>query len=199
MAIIVDKEQKRNDIACACKELLLEHGIRNITVSQIAQTANIGKGTVYEYFENKEDIVFEIMTVFIAEYEKKLKEILAEDLESKKKLFHFLYLGFEDENSRRQLVLYREFLSISMISGTEEMILFNKQCREKFSDILGHILQEGIEKKELPLRIQELKSAILTFALGLIVEVHTAALDPKEEITRFLDTLFELMEKKEVK
>jgi len=197
MAIIVDKEQKRNDIACACKELLLEHGIRNITISQIAQTANIGKGTVYEYFENKEDIVFEIMTVFIAEYEKRLMEIITEELGSKEKLFHFLYLGFEDEESRRQLVLYREFLSVSMTSGTEEMISFNRQCREKFSDILGQILQEGIEKGELPLQIQGLKSAILAFALGLIVEVHTAALDPQEEIVRFLDTLFELIEKKE--
>ena len=199
MAIIVDKEQKRNDIACACKELLLEYGIRNITISQIAQTANIGKGTVYEYFENKEDIVFEIMTVFIAEYEKKLSEIVTEDLGSKKKLFHFLYLSFEDEESRRQLVLYREFLSVSMTSGTEEMILFNRQCREKFSDILGEILQEGIEQGELPLQIQELKSSILAFALGLIVEVHTAALDPKEEIGRFLDVLFTLIEKKEAK
>jgi AcrR family transcriptional regulator len=199
MAIIVDKEQKRNDIACACKELLLEYGIRNITISQIAQTANIGKGTVYEYFENKEDIVFEIMTVFIAEYEKRLMEIITEELGSKEKLFHFLYLGFEDEESRRQLVLYREFLSVSMTSGTEEMILFNRQCREKFSDILGQILQEGIAKGELPLQIQGLKSAILAFALGLIVEVHTAALDPKEEIVRFLDTLFELIEKKEAK
>jgi AcrR family transcriptional regulator len=199
MAIIVDKEQKRNDIACACKELLLEYGIRNITISQIAQTANIGKGTVYEYFENKEDIVFEIMTVFIAEYEKRLMEIITEELGSKEKLFHFLYLGFEDEESRRQLVLYREFLSVSMTSGTKEMISFNEQCREKFSDILGQILQEGIEKGELPLQIQGLKSAILAFALGLIVEVHTAALDPKEEIVRFLDTLFELIEKKEAK
>jgi Fic family protein len=60
MAIIVDKECKRNNIACAGKELLLEHGIRNITISQIAQTANIGKGTVYECFENKEDIPEEV-------------------------------------------------------------------------------------------------------------------------------------------
>jgi len=27
MAIIVDKEKKRSDIACSCKEILLQYGI----------------------------------------------------------------------------------------------------------------------------------------------------------------------------
>ena len=199
MAIIVDKEKKRNDIACACKDILLEHGIKNLTVSQIAKTANIGKGTVYEYFKNKEEIVFEIMTVFIAEYEKNLSEIVSEETSVKKKLFHFLYLGFEDEESRRQLTLYREFMAISMTSGTDEMIDFNIQCRKKFADILGQILKDGIKKGELPPETEELTSAILAFALGLIVEVHTAALDPKDEITHFLNTLFKIIEIKEKK
>jgi len=199
VAIIVDKEKKRNDIACACKDILLEHGIKNLTVSQIAKTANIGKGTVYEYFKNKEEIVFEIMTAFITEYEKNLSEIVSEETSVKKKLFHFLYLGFEDEESRRQLTLYREFLAISMTSGTDEMIDFNIQCRKKFADILGQILKDGIKKGELPPETEELTSAILAFALGLIVEVHTAALDPKDEITHFLNTLFKIIEIKEKK
>jgi AcrR family transcriptional regulator len=199
MAIIVDKEKKRNDIACACKDILLEYGIKNLTISQIAKTANIGKGTVYEYFGNKEDIVFEIMTAFIAEHEKRLFEILSENISTKEKLFHFLHLGFEDENSRRQLSLYREFLAISMTSGTDEMIDFNIQCRKKFADILGQILKEGIIKGEIRTEAQEMASALLAFELGLIVEVHTAALDPKDEITRFLDALFKLIEIKEKK
>ena len=199
MAIVVNKEKKRNDIACACKDILLEYGIKNLTISKIAKTANIGKGTVYEYFKNKEEIVFEIMTTFIAEHEKKLSEIVTKDISSKKKLFHFLYLGFEDENSRKQLTLYREFMAISITSGTDEMIDFNIQCRKKFTDILWQILKDGIEKGELPLETEELISAIIVFELGLIVEVHTAALDPKDEISRFLDALFKLIEIKEKK
>ena len=199
MAIIVDKEKKRTDIACACKDILLEYGIKNLTISHIAKTANIGKGTVYEYFKNKEEIVFEIMTTFIAEHEKKLSEIVSENIGIKEKLFHFLYLGFQDENSRKQLALYREFLAISMTSGTDEMIDFNIQCRNRFSNILKKIVKDGIEKGELPLEIENFISAILAFELGLIVEVHTAALDPKDEISRYLDALFTLINIKEEK
>jgi len=199
MAIIVDKEKKRNDIACACKDILLEHGIKNLTISHIAKTANIGKGTVYEYFKNKEEIVFEIMTTFIAEHEKKLAEIVSENIDIKEKLFHFLYLGFQDEHSRKQLALYREFMAISMTSGTHKMIDFNIQCRKRFADILGQILKEGIKKGELPLEIEDLISAILAFELGLIVEVHTASLNPKDEITHFLNAMFRLIKIKENK
>ena len=199
MAIIVNKEEKRSNIACSCKDILLEHGIKNLTISQIAKTAGVGKGTIYEYFENKEDIVFEIITMFITEHEKKLFEITDQNISTKDKLFHFFYMIHEDENSNKQLNIYREFLAISMTNGTQEMVDFNIKCREKFTDILGQIMKEGIMKGEIRIEAQDIVSALLAFKLGLVVEVHTAALDPKDETTRFLDTLFKLIEIKDEK
>jgi len=199
MAIIVNKEEKRSNIACSCKEILLEHGIKNLTISQIAKTAGVGKGTIYEYFENKEDIVFEIITMFIVAHEKRLQEITDQNISTKDKLFHFFYLMHEDENSNKQLNIYREFLAISMTNGTQEMVDFNIKCRGKFTDILGQILKEGITKGKIQTEAQELVSALLSFKLGLVVEMHTAALDAKDEITRFLDALFKLIEIKEEK
>ncbi len=197
MAIIVNKEEKRSNIACSCKEILLKHGIKNLTISQIAKTAGVGKGTIYEYFENKEDIVFEIITMFIVAHEKKLQEITDQNISTKDKLFHFFYLMHEDENSNKQLNIYREFLAISMTNGTQEMVDFNIKCREKFTDILDQIVKEGITKGEICTESQEMVSALLTFKLGLVIEIHTAALDPKDEITRFLDALFKVIEIKE--
>jgi len=199
MAIIVNKEEKRSNIACACKEILLQHGIKNLTISQIAKTAGVGKGTIYEYFENKEDIVFEIITMFITEHEKKLFEITDQNISTKDKLFHFFYMIHEDENSNKQLNIYREFLAISMTNGTLEMVDFNIKCRVKFTDILGQIMKEGIMKGEIRTESQDMVSALLTFKLGLVVETHTAALDPKDEISRFLDTVFKLIEIKDGK
>ena len=199
MAIIVDKEKKRTDIACSCKELLLEYGIKNLTISQIAKTAGVGKGTVYEYFENKEDIVFEIITSFIAEHETKLHEIINLDMSTKDKIFHFFYLLHEHEDSNKQLNIYREFLAISMTNGTKEMIDFNIVCREKFTSILNQIIKDGIDKNELRAEAQGLISALVTFELGLVVETHTVSLGAKDEITLFLDALFKLIEIKEEK
>ncbi len=154
---------------------------------------------MYEYFDNKEDIVFEIITMFIVAHEKKLQEITNQNISTKDKLFHFFYMIHEDENSNKQLNIYREFLAISMTNGTQEMVDFNIKCRGKFTDILGQIVKEGIMKGEIRTEAQEMVSALLTFKLGLVVETHTAALDPKDEITRFLDALFKVIEIKEEK
>ncbi len=196
MAIIVDKEKKRSDIACSCMELLLEHGIKNITISQIAKTAGVGKGTVYEYFKNKEDIVFEIITLFITEHEKKLFEITNQNISTKDKLFHFFYMIHEDENSQQQLNIYREFLAISMTNGTKEMTEFNIACRDKFTNILNNIIKDGIDKNEICAEAKGLVSALVSFELGLVVETHTVKLDAKREIDNFLNTLFKLIEVK---
>ena len=71
---VVDKEQRRKDIALACLDLIHEVGIKKLTVAQVAQTAGIGKGTIYEYFENKDDIVFEIINMHIEAHHKQFLE-----------------------------------------------------------------------------------------------------------------------------
>ena len=197
MAIIVNKEEKRKNIAFACKDILLEYGIHKLTIAQIAKTAGVGKGTVYEYFENKEDIVFEIITVFIVEYENRLLEIVHKNISTKEKLFHFFYMIHENEESRKQLKIYREFLAISMTNGTQQMIDFNIGCRNMFLDILEQIIEQGIEKGEIDREMRNMKSAMLTFSLGLIVDVHTSALNSKDEINTFLDALFTLIDTKD--
>lgn len=196
MAIIVNKEKKRKDIACACKDVLLEYGIKHLTISHIAKTAGIGKGTVYEYFKNKEDIVFEIITSFITEHEKALNNIVTLELSTKERLFHFFYHIHHAENGSEQLNIYREFLAISMTNGTQEMIDFNMLCREKFTKILEHIIQAGIDRGEIYEETLGLVSALISFKVGLVIETHTAARDPKSEIETFLDTFFLLLNTK---
>lgn len=189
MAIIVNKEEKRRNIALSCRELLLEHGINSLTISQIAQTAGVGKGTIYEYFENKEDIVFEIITTFIAEHEKRLLALVTEPRTTKEKLFHFFYLLFEDELARKQLKVYKEFLAISLTNEPEEMLIFREECRNKFTTILNQILASGKASGEIEDSMPISASSLTLFATGLIVDSHLESCDIKKEINLFLDMI----------
>ncbi|WP_373032091.1 TetR/AcrR family transcriptional regulator [Sulfurovum sp.] len=195
MAIIVNKEEKRRNIALSCRELLLEQGINSLTISQIAKTAGVGKGTIYEYFENKEDIVFEIITTFIAEHEKKLLDIVAESTTTKEKLFHFFYLLFESELARKQLKVYKEFLAISLSNEPKEMLLFSEECQSKFSIILNQILEAGKTSGEIEEHKLISESSLMLFATGLVVDSRLESCDIEKEIHIFLDMLLPSTEK----
>jgi len=196
MPIIVNKEKKRRNIALSCRELLLEHGINSLTISQIAQTAGVGKGTIYEYFENKEDIVFEIITTFIIEHEKKLLELVEASITTKEKLFHCFYMLFENEMARRQLKVYKEFLAISLTNEPEEMLIFSEQCREKFHMILRQILESGKTTGEIAEETHLSESSLMLFATGLVVDSRMESCDVANEINLFLEMLLP-SEKKE--
>jgi len=61
---LVNKEEKKREIAFAAMQVFSEKGVVNTKISDIAVCAKIGKGTIYEYFKSKEDIfifVFEIL------------------------------------------------------------------------------------------------------------------------------------------
>jgi len=190
MAIIVDKDKKRRDIALSCKELLLDNGIESLTISQIAQNAGVGKGTIYEYFINKEDIVFEIIRLFIIEHEKKFQQRVDSSSDIRQKLFHFLYLLFEDDESKRHIMIYKEFLAISITREPKDMLDFSEECHNRFKDILNHILmdEEGINIEI---------SSLLIFSTGLIIDSRLSSCDVKREIDIFLDMLLGSKSKKE--
>lgn len=53
--------EKRTEILESAAKLFSESGFERTTVDEIAAKANVGKGTIYLYFQNKEDIFLAIM------------------------------------------------------------------------------------------------------------------------------------------
>ena len=199
MAIIVNKEEKRRSIALSSRDLLLEHGIKNITISKIAQCAGVGKGTIYEYFSNKEDIVFEIISVFIAEHEKELYALIDEDISTKEKIRRSLSMLYSSDDYEKQLSIYREFLAISLTTDVEEMIAFSRACRVRFITVIDRIMDDAIAKGEVQREAKALTSTLHTYSLGLVVDVKTHGLEAQVLIDEFVEAFFALIQKKETK
>lgn len=61
------KTKYKNQILNAAKKLFNEQGYKSTTTKQIAETADVGEGTIYNYFKNKADIYVEILLSSFAE------------------------------------------------------------------------------------------------------------------------------------
>ncbi|GCB43296.1 TetR/AcrR family transcriptional regulator [Streptomyces sp. NL15-2K] len=72
--LIEQRSRKAARILDSARELVLDHGVRKVTVSEIARTAGVGKGTVYLYWAAKEDL---ILGLFARELLTFLDEIIA--------------------------------------------------------------------------------------------------------------------------
>ncbi|HJX71902.1 MAG TPA: TetR/AcrR family transcriptional regulator [Bacteroidales bacterium] len=55
-----EKEQRRNDIIDAAEKIFFSKGIDNATMDEIAEQAELSKGTIYLYFKSKEELLFAI-------------------------------------------------------------------------------------------------------------------------------------------
>jgi len=197
MAIIVDKVQKRKDIAISCKELFFQNGIKDLTISEVAKTAGVGKGTIYEYFKNKEDIVFEIVNILLHDHNIKKSQRIESLITTKDKIKEFfsIFYNAEDVELRQ---LYKEFISISLTNPDKEMIEFQSKCSHDYFSWFENIIQEGIDRGELALNSKDLARGLFVVGEGVFIScvVTDTLQNVKHEIDKFIDALFEFIEVK---
>lgn len=192
----VNKEEKRKEIALKCSELIYEVGMKNLTVSQVAKTADIGKGTIYEYFENKEDILFEIINIHIDNYHQAFLKDIENIKSTKKKIFHFFKFALdESEQNVKMFNGYKEYLSIQFSSDSIKMKEFNEKSHNFFKNVLKKIIDDGVENSELKEIAKDFTDAILTFEKGLILlRMSHTNFDANGEFEKFINPLFDLIE-----
>jgi len=61
------KEEKRKQIVKAAAQVFAQKGYAGTVMAEIAVSAGIGKGTVYEYFDSKEDLFFAVFEWYMEE------------------------------------------------------------------------------------------------------------------------------------
>jgi len=146
----INKEKKRSDIMTAAMHVFSQHGISSARITEIADAAGVGKGTIYEYFRSKEDIFLAAFRYHFEEHNKNLLKILnhtQNPVEKLEILIQHTLPDFLEKNG--------EFASIMMdfwaegIRNKDEKILQElnlKKLYSEYRDLIATILVEGIEQ-----------------------------------------------------
>lgn len=197
MAKIVNKEQKRKEIALASKELFLQKGFKGLTVLEVANRANIGKGTIYEYFKNKEDIIFEIMMILQVQHNvlKKEKLLLATTTKQRVKIFLDFYYSNEEEELRG---IYKEYLSIALTNPNTFIREIRSIYFKNYCTWFKAILQQGVDEGEILSSSLDLAKGIFVMGDGFLVSNCSTIdiIDIQKDMDSYIDAIFELIEVK---
>lgn len=160
------KAAVRAKIIATAIELFSRHGFAGVTVEHIADVADIGKGTIYNYFVTKEDIV----VAFLADVEDKLQAKLLKFAASKGSLESILsdYIRFHFREKERYHAFVRVFLA-QMFLRTDQFLPYMVEMQKAIDPPLEKLFrrwqESGLIRRDV--KIPELILAFKTIHLGL--------------------------------
>lgn len=75
-----EKERKRHLILEAAQELILEKGLDHLNMDEVAERAEVSKGSLYLYFKNKSDLVLGICNKATGMLSKEISAVLTREI-----------------------------------------------------------------------------------------------------------------------
>lgn len=151
---------------------LIEDGveIKDIKVSDITNLAGIGKGTAYDYFENKEDIISSAMFYQINVLCRQIKDRF-EELNSFQSIIENILKIMDEEVEKRASFI--KYIHVYLDNGQISRLL-HKKAKERDTntcmpkDLIYRIVEIGIENGEIKAQLPK-DYMIMTVSSKLLV------------------------------
>jgi len=192
----MDKEDKKEFIIEASRELFARFGLKKTTMDEIAKKCGMSKATLYYYFKSKEDIFRAVIDKEFNIFRGKMEEVLSKAQTPHDKLRAFVMTR----------VIYLKELANYYSTLTDEYLehyAFVERERIKLTDweiqTVQFILDKGVQQGVFDISDSKLTAVVLVFALkGLeypwtveqdIIEIESA-------IDLMLPILFKGIEKR---
>ena len=165
----------RDALYTAAREILCDGGWKGLTMEKLAKRAGVAKGTVYNYFQDKQDIVFFVIERDGEPFRRKLRMLAEEARPVEEVLGDIIELICLDliENKRTNMAMVRAFY--------EGEFDWESSCKDPMAEtraIIRRLLQRGIDceifRPHDPVLLEILINSIW---MGLIEEVAFGELD----------------------
>jgi AcrR family transcriptional regulator len=182
-----DKRLRLVEAACAT---FAERGYAATRVAEIAERAGVGKGTVYEYFSSKEELLFAVFESINADISSRMNNALAAGGSTAEQLHSVLRLGAEviSEQVELQPVIL-DFWAASRGKNIEKtyreaVVASYTFFRNLFSDFIREGQKRGEFKKSVD--AEALATLVVSAVDGLGIQLFfDRSIDPHTVIRAF--------------
>lgn len=160
---------KKEKILEAAQQLFNRFGLRKTTIDDIAKEADIGKGTIYLYFSNKEEIFLTVARNFQQNNLQKIRSAVRSETKAEKQLLKLCTSHFAQlEETLKTRPLTADIMAEAQTQP--EYKTLREEFSHDFSMIVRGILETGVEAKDL--KITDLDEAtwhITMFIKGIAI------------------------------
>jgi len=179
-----EKEQRKMAILKAAQQLFFKKGYQSVSVESIARKAQISKGTVYLYFNSKEEIYAQILLYDIEKFNKEVSDIIdkGESAADVLRKFSDVYVNFFLNDRELFRILMTFMLQADHLNFSEEMNNHMIRTTNKSVEVVNMILKRGFETGEFCNRKYFIKGRNVVW--GLLNGVISLHLFTGKESTR---------------
>lgn len=146
------KQEKEKDIIKAAAKVFSENGFHKAKMQTIADTANVGKGTIYEYFKSKNHLFEEMIKYFIISYIDSLQNLIDKSTNLKETLVEIA--KFHGEFIRIHIDMWNNLMSNS-VDLSENMTKEICSIKEYLLNTVSQLIKKYKDKDEIRNNIDE--------------------------------------------
>lgn len=180
-----ERQRRRRAMLRAARSVFAEQGYDRATLDEIAERAEFGKGTLYNYFEGgKEEMLFAVLEEIHDDICDLIRSVFASEEAQERPLrasFHAFvkaYFDFSQEHEDLFMILFKE-AHRQTFSADDERAAFFRAQRERMAQALIPTLEDAMERGEIqPLPPDSVAHMLLANVNGIVV--HRCIADQKE-------------------
>lgn len=150
-----DGERTMQAVREAGIRLIHERGYGAVTLRQIAAEVGLQAGSLYNYIQNKEQFLFQIMRAVMEDLHQELDEALSGATDPVERLRRFIDFHIRFHAARKREVYIGNYELRSLSEGNRRKIV---RMRSEYEDKIAGILRQGHEAGAW--RVQDLKVSI---------------------------------------
>ena len=143
-----EKLRQRQEIFATALDLFSRKGYHNVSMHEIAEKAEFAIGTLYKFFQNKEDLYKTLVLERCDDFAAGLCRAMEQSDDEVEKLRH--YVRFRSDRFRNNLPFVRLFLAESRGIGFNLKAGLDDEVRKRYYDILERlaaVFASGIDKQ----------------------------------------------------
>lgn len=138
-------DRKKEIIKAATQSFSL-YGYKNTTMEQVARLANVGKGTIYTFFKNKEELFNDIVTTLIEDMQAAATEAIDHNRSFRENVHQAVYKMLE---YRREHQLTIKLLQEKRDFGTPAVEAMMNKFEQSILQFIEKKVELAIERKEI--------------------------------------------------
>ncbi len=132
-----EKLRQRQEMLASALDLFSQKGYHNVSMHEIAQKAEFATGTLYKFFQNKEDIYKALLLELSDEFEDSITRAIEQPQDEAEKLRS--YVRAKTEVFRRNLPFIRLFLAESRGASFNLKAGLDDELRQRYYRVLENL------------------------------------------------------------